>query len=69
LIADFCVLANGVYLALAWVSGDPTLDTPRILALPGAAGWPGWVVLYCGVTMGLGYVRFRADVRRVVRAR
>ena len=28
-IAHFCVLANGVYLATAWVSGGQYLDTPK----------------------------------------
>lgn len=31
-VANFCVLANGLYLALAWYSGDRWLDTPRLIA-------------------------------------
>ncbi len=30
-IAYFCVLANGSYIATAWVSGDRFLDTPKML--------------------------------------
>ena len=30
-VANFCVLANGVYIALAWYSGDAQLDTARLL--------------------------------------
>ena len=57
-IADFCLLANGAYLATAWISGDRFLDTPRLLA---AGAWPASIVAYCVVTVGVGYVRFRAD--------
>jgi hypothetical protein len=31
-VANFCVLANGLYLALAWYSGDRWLDAPRLIA-------------------------------------
>lgn len=57
-IADFCLLANGLYLALAWLSGDPHLDTPRMLA---AGVPPPAIAAYCLVTIGVGYVRFRKD--------
>ncbi|QDS91964.1 hypothetical protein FF011L_07000 [Roseimaritima multifibrata] len=57
-IADFCLIANGCYLALAWVSGDRLLDTPRLL---NAGASPTTIVLYCLVTIGTGYVWFRAD--------
>jgi len=57
-IADFCILANGVYLALAWLSGDHFLDTPRLLS---AGAPPGLIVIYCGLTIVLGYVWFRSD--------
>jgi len=55
-IADFCWVANGFYLALAWVSGESLLDTPRLLA-QGAARWQ--IALFCISTIGPGYVRFR----------
>lgn len=57
-IADFCLIANGGYLALAWISGDRFLDTPRLLA---AGANPAAIVVYCGLTIGLGYVWFRSD--------
>ena len=31
-IANFCIIANGVYLAVAWWSGDRFLDTQMLLA-------------------------------------
>ncbi|MEM8782466.1 MAG: hypothetical protein AAGE65_06360 [Planctomycetota bacterium] len=63
-VADFCVLSNGVYLALAWVSGNPTLDTARLLD---AGVHPGWIAAYCVATIGAGYVWFRRDVAAVLR--
>ncbi|MCE9608033.1 MAG: hypothetical protein K8U03_24370 [Planctomycetia bacterium] len=59
-IADFCLLANGLYLAASWISGDRFLDTPRLLA---AGAWPSAIGAYCAVTIGLGYPRFRAQIR------
>ncbi|TWT75078.1 hypothetical protein [Allorhodopirellula solitaria] len=58
LIADFCLVANGGYLALAWISGDRFLDTPRLLD---AGANPATIVLYCIVTIVAGYVWFRSD--------
>lgn len=55
-VAHFCVLANGTYLATAWISGDQHLDTPRLLehgAPPAAIG------LYCLLAIGFGYWGFR----------
>lgn len=57
-VADFAMLANGVYLALAWWAGDRFLDTPRMLS---AGVHPLWIALFSIVTIGVGYVRFRAD--------
>jgi hypothetical protein len=57
-VADFCLLANGAYLALGWASGDRFLDTPRLLDA-GAA--PVSIAVYCALTIGFGYVRFRND--------
>jgi hypothetical protein len=59
LIAHFCLLANGVYVATAWVSGDGFLDTPRLLA-HGAD--PVAIALYCLLTIGVGYIGFRRQV-------
>lgn len=55
-IAYFCVLANGSYLATAWVSGDRFLDTPKMLE---HGAHPISVAIYCLLTIGFGYVGFR----------
>ncbi len=57
-IADFCMLANGCYLMLAWFAGDRFLDTPRLLD-SGAS--PIAIAVYCALTIGIGYFRFRQD--------
>jgi hypothetical protein len=62
-VADFCLLANGLYLALAWFSGDRFLDTPRMLA---AGVHPAWIALFCIVTISVGYLRARADCMAVL---
>ncbi|MEM9364814.1 MAG: hypothetical protein AAGD07_02385 [Planctomycetota bacterium] len=62
-IADFCMVANGVYLALAWLSGDRFLDTPRLLA---AGTHPASIVVYCLFTIGFGYAQFRSDCIRLL---
>ncbi|MEO1617627.1 MAG: hypothetical protein AAFV88_17385 [Planctomycetota bacterium] len=64
-IADFCVLANGSYLTLSWISGDRFLDAPRMLA----AGTPAWLLAsYCVITVSVGYVRFRNDCIQCLRS-
>lgn len=55
-IASFCLLANGLYLATGWFAGDRYLDTTKLFE-HGAS--PIAVALYCVVTIGWGYVRFR----------
>jgi hypothetical protein len=55
-IANFCVLANGAYIATAWFSGDRYLDTPKLLE-HGAS--PIAIAVYCLTTIGFGYVGFR----------
>lgn len=57
-LADFCLLANGAYLATAWISGDRYLDTQRLFD---AGAWKISVILYSAVTIAVGYVRFRQD--------
>ncbi|MFG0266981.1 MAG: hypothetical protein ACF8AM_17805, partial [Rhodopirellula sp. JB055] len=57
-VADFSILANGTYLALAWLAGDPHLDTPRLFHF-GASNVS--VAFYCVLTIGIGYARFRDD--------
>lgn len=55
-IANFCIIANGAYIATAWLSGDSYLDTPKLLE-HGAS--PITIGLYCLLTIGFGYVGFR----------
>ena len=55
-IANFCVLANGAYIAIAWASGDRHLDTPKLLE---HGAHPISIALYCLLTIGFGYVGFR----------
>lgn len=55
-IANFCVLANGAYIAAAWFSGDSFLDTPKLLE-HGAS--PVAIAIYCVLTIGFGYAGFR----------
>ena len=57
-VANFCMLANGCYIATAWISGDRFLDTPRLLD---AGAWPLSILLYCAVTIGFGYFGFRSN--------
>lgn len=63
-IAHFCLLANGTYLALAWWSGDPELDTPKLLK-HGAS--PVSIGIYCLATIILGYAGFRRSCLLVFR--
>lgn len=65
-IAHFCVLANGCYLAAAWIAGDPFLDTPRLLD---AGARPVSILIYCLITMTFGYLRFRDSCVDVLAAR
>jgi len=60
-IADFCLIANGGYLVLAWFSGARYLDTQRMLS---EGAHPATIVIFCLATIGLGYVRFRSDCIR-----
>ncbi|MCA9064676.1 MAG: hypothetical protein KDA96_16505 [Planctomycetaceae bacterium] len=60
-IASFCVLANGLYLAVAWVSGDRWLDTTQLLE-HGAA--PVSIAMYCLFTISTGYYRLRRSFIR-----
>ncbi len=62
-VADFCLLANGSYLATAWWSADRFLDTPRLLE----AGTGSLSIgIYCAVTISVGYIRFRNDCVKVL---
>ena len=62
-IAHFCLLANGSYLALSWVTGERYLDTPRLLE---HGAHPATIAVYCVVTIGVGYVGFRRQCIRVL---
>ena len=62
-IAFFCVLANGMYLATAWISGDRYLDTPKLLE---HGAFPVTIGIYCLVTIGFGYVGFRQQCVRLL---
>ncbi len=55
-IAHFCTLANGSYIAAAWVSGDRYLDTIKLLE---HGAHPVWIAAYCLVTITCGYIGFR----------
>ena len=55
-IADFCLLANGSYLAVSWVTGDRYLDTPKLLE---HGAHPFSIAIYCLLTIGFGYFGFR----------
>jgi hypothetical protein len=56
-IADFCLIAGGTYIAMAWLSNEPLLDTARLLN----AGVPRWqIAVFCLLTIVPGYIRFRS---------
>jgi hypothetical protein len=63
-VADFCILANGCYLAVAWFTGDHHLDTARLLQ---AGSHPIWILAYCLLTIGYGYPAFRRDCRAILK--
>ena len=56
LVAYFCVLANGIYITVAWFAGDSELDTTKLLS---HGAHPASIAAYCLVTVGVGYVGFR----------
>lgn len=66
LIANFCILANGIYIAFAWFLGMRELDTPKMLAL-GAS--PLAIAGYCLLTIGYGYFAFRHSCIRAFTGR
>lgn len=65
-IANFCLLANGMYLATAWFSGEQYLDTPQLLQ---HGAHPVTIVAYCVVTIVCGYVGLRRQSLRLFRAK
>jgi hypothetical protein len=62
-IAYFCLLANGAYLAVAWVSGGQHLDTQRLLH---HGAHPLSVVAFSAVAIAGGYVGFRRECVRLL---
>src|SRR5829696_4046865 len=62
-IAHFCLLANGAYLAAAWVSGERYLDTARLLE---HGAHPATIAAFCVLTIGVGYFGFRRQCIRVL---
>ncbi|MCC9602314.1 hypothetical protein LOC67_17300 [Stieleria sp. JC731] len=64
LIADFCILANGTYLTLAWFAGDQLLDTARLI---NAGAHEISIAAFCAVTVTVGYLRFRKDCINLLR--
>lgn len=55
-VAWFCLLANSSYLLLGYLSGDPQLDTARLLK----AGTPPAVIFVAsGVLLAISYKGFR----------
>ncbi len=62
-VANFCILANGVYLAAAWVSGDSYLDTPQ---LPEHAAQPAANAVYCPRDDRFRYAGFRRQWIRAI---
>ena len=65
-VANFCVLANGAYIATAWLSGDRYLDTTKLLEHGAHAVT---IAIYCILTIGFGYVGFRRSCVRVLAER
>jgi hypothetical protein len=55
-IAYFCCIANGVYLAASWITSAPFLDTPMLLK-NGASAFS--IILYCLLTIPIGYAGLR----------
>lgn len=64
-VANFCVVANGTYIASAWFAGDRYLDTTKLLE-HGAR--PVTIAVYCLLTIGGGYIGFRRSCLRVFEA-
>ena len=62
-IAAFCMVANGAYLAMGWVSGERYLDTQQLLE-QGAS--PLSIALFSLATLGWGYVWFRRRCIEVI---
>lgn len=64
-IAYFCIVANGAYLATAWLSGDRYLDTARLLK---QGAHPITIGAYCIITIAIGYAGFRQSCMRILKS-
>lgn len=64
-VADFCLIANGCYLATGWYSGERYLDTSQMLQ---SGTPPAALAVFCGITILLGYTRFRRDCIMLMRS-
>lgn len=62
-VANFCIIANGAYIATAWLAGDRYLDTPKLLD---HGAYPATIAIYCLLTIGFGYVGFRRSCVRIL---
>jgi len=62
-IANFCILANGLYLAVAWFSGEQHLDTARLLQ---NGAYPISIAVFCVATISVGYLGFRRECIRML---
>jgi len=51
-------------LALAWISGDRYLDTPKLLE-HGASTWT--ITLYCLVTISIGYSGLKRSIQSILK--
>lgn len=59
LIACFCLLGNGLYLAVGWITGDPLLDTQQLLT---HGAWPLSLLVFCTLTISTGYLGLRREL-------
>lgn len=55
-LSNFCMLANGIYIAISWITGDRFLDSPRLIQ---EGAWSISLVAYCLFTIVPGYFLFR----------
>ncbi len=55
-IAYFCVLSNGLYIAAGWISGESELDTNKLFK--NGESWET-ILIYCTMTLAIGYFGFR----------
>jgi hypothetical protein len=62
-VAHFCALANGCYLAVAWISPERYLDTAQLLE---HGAWPAAIAVYCCATLSVGYLGFRRQCRQAL---